>query len=151
MGKANIYTGIVMLIGCTYLIFEAHNLEYMIKNVPGPGFLPLWLGILLAFCALLMIYSGFRGKAKEKDKSCSNKKKIRNTVVVLGSAVIAMLLTKILGLLICVGLLTGYLSWALGMKNLKTDILLGILTPVVFWIIFTAALDIQFPVGIFGF
>lgn len=152
MRKADIYTSIIVMMGCAYIFYSALDLQYMLEDgVPGPGFLPIWISSLIFFCMLLQLILSLRKKAEPGEKSCFSKESVRNALVLIGSSAVAMLLSHLLGMLVCLGLLVGYLSWMLGMKNWKVDVALAICIPLIFWAVFSVFLEVQFIQGIFGF
>ena len=51
MGVANLLAGIVVLLFGSLVAFSASQLPYKGEYGPGPGFLPLWIGIALIGCA----------------------------------------------------------------------------------------------------
>ena len=55
MRIADLLSGIVVFLLGVALIFFSRQLSYMSEYGPGPGFLPLWLGIGLVGCALFVI------------------------------------------------------------------------------------------------
>jgi hypothetical protein len=134
-----------------YFIWDAISMEYVIDGVPGPGFFPLWIAILMGVIALFILYDAARNKSEENKKPIFNKKFWRNTGIVIGGSVISMLLMYIIGVLAAVGLLTGFLSWALGTKGYKINLSLTVFTPLAFWLIFEQALQVNLPKGLLGF
>ena len=58
--------GLICLGLSVWLIAEAMRFEYMLKFTPGPGFAPMWVGILLGAFSLYLIVDSFlwtrRGK-----------------------------------------------------------------------------------------
>ena len=51
-----------------WLIIEALRYDYMTKFTPGPGFAPLWVGILLGLFSLYLIVDSYRGKSGGKEE-----------------------------------------------------------------------------------
>ncbi|MBZ4654436.1 MAG: hypothetical protein JG781_1777 [Peptococcaceae bacterium] len=152
MKGANIITSIVLLLFGAYVIWDAIKMEYIIDNVPGPGFLPLWTGIFIIGLAFLMLYNNTLGNKPDSTKDPSfDKTFLRNVLVVIGSSTLAMVLVKVVGMLVAIGLLTGFLSWATGTKNMKVNAALTVVTPFIFWLVFEKALEVNFPNGLFGF
>ncbi|ATW27414.1 tripartite tricarboxylate transporter TctB family protein [Candidatus Formimonas warabiya] len=150
MRRANIITAALLLISSIYIIWEATRMEYMVDNVPGPGFLPLWCGVLLCFLAVLLLLTNIK-KSTYNAAPMFNKKIYKNMGAVIGASSIAMFLVKFLGMLVCIGLLTGVLCWAFGNKNLKTCVMITIFLPLGFWLLFIKALGVILPQGLLGF
>lgn len=153
MRKANIITSLIFVTCSLYIMVQSLGMEYMDKDgVPGPGFVPMWAGALIGMLSLLMLYMNTIGNRPDSNKEqVFDKRFVKNAATLLGASAIAMALVPVLGMLTCIGLLTGYLSRALGTKNIKANIAMAVLTPVAFWLVFTLALEVRFPEGLLGF
>jgi putative tricarboxylic transport membrane protein len=153
MRRANIITAILMLMFAGYVFIDSIRMEYMTSDkVPGPGFIPLWIAILIGIVSLLILLFNAVINRSDTDKSPRfNLRFFSNTLKVIGGSSLSMICVKFLGMLISIGLLTGFLSWSMGTKGWKTNLLLTVLTPVFFYLIFQKALEVNFPQGIFGF
>lgn len=153
MRRANTITAILMLLFASYVFVDSIHMEYITKdNVPGPGFIPLWTGVLIAVVALLVLfYNVILNKPDSTESPKFDRKFWENSLKVIGGSAVSLLLVKLLGMLISIGLLTGFLSWTLGTKSWKINLLLMILTPVFFYFVFQQALEVNFPQGMFGF
>lgn len=153
MKKANIITSLVLLVMSVYIVIMSYGYGYHDEEgLPAAGFVPLWTGAMIGLLSLIMLYSNTIGNRPDSNKTkVFDKRFYKNLLVLLGSSIVAMLLVPVIGMLAAIGLLTGYISWALGTKNMKMNIALMVLTPVAFWLVFSKLLEIQFPAGIFGF
>lgn len=153
MRKENIVTSIVLLIVSAYIIMQSIGMEYKNEDgIPGPGFIPLWAGAILGFLSLLNLYQNMFGTgAKDTKKAIFDKQFFQSVAKLLGASVVAMSLVKFLGMLTCIGLLTGYLSRILGLKKSKVNIAIAVLTPAVFWLVFSVGLEMRLPEGPLGF
>jgi len=68
MWHANVIAGVaVFLLGITTTILAWTTLPYTGDFGPGPGFLPLWLGITLMVCAIPIVITDLR-TANESEK-----------------------------------------------------------------------------------
>jgi putative tricarboxylic transport membrane protein len=64
MRHANIISGVaVFLVGIATTYFGS-RLPYTMEFSPGPGFLPLWLGIILMISSLFVIVADLRNKER---------------------------------------------------------------------------------------
>ena len=52
--KRDLLSGIVLASFGSFLIYEAQRLPYRSEFGPGPGFLPLWIGIGIVACSAVM-------------------------------------------------------------------------------------------------
>lgn len=55
MRLADLIGGVVVLILGLAVVFFSLQLTYYSEYGPGPGFLPLWLGVVLIGCAIFVI------------------------------------------------------------------------------------------------
>ena len=60
MKKAEIVTGLVMLVACAVAVFAMRDLPYWIEFTPGPAFAPLWVAGGGAVLSLLLILAARR-------------------------------------------------------------------------------------------
>ena len=67
MGVANLLAGIVVLLFGSVVTFFASRLPYRAEYGPGPGFLPLWIGMVLVGCAIVTIVKAVRQTDKKKE------------------------------------------------------------------------------------
>ncbi len=58
MKKADMITGIVLLVLSGYVIWESWLMPPSATFGPGAGFLPFWLGVLLAVLAVILFVAG---------------------------------------------------------------------------------------------
>lgn len=152
MRRANIVTSLVVLVIAAYIMYEAISMDYILDNVPGPGFIPLWTGGLMALIALVMLYrNAVLNKPESSKPPGFNRDFWRISGIVIGGSAAGMLLVYVIGMLAALGVLTGFLSWALGTKSKVTNVVLAVATSVVFWLLFEVALEVSFPKGIMGF
>ena len=68
VGVANLLAGIVVLLFGSLVAFSASQLPYKGEYGPGPGFLPLWIGIALIGCAIAAILKAARQVGREKGR-----------------------------------------------------------------------------------
>lgn len=153
MKRANIVSSIFLLIIAILIFGSSVKMQYLTKDgVPGPGFMPLWTSVFIGIVALLILYMNIVRNKPDSDKNPEFDKKFwLNSVKVLGVSAACLLITKLTGMLAAIGLMTGFLSWLFGTKSTKTNILLVIIPPVVFYFVFQVGLEIIFPKGLLGF
>lgn len=153
MWQGNIAAAAFFLLGGIYIIYASLQMGYMSGKVPGPGFISFWCGVLIGLLSILLLINLIFSK-NNKDKvkeAVFNRKNLKNIGTVIGASAIAMFLVRFLGMLISIGLLTGFLSWSFGNKNLKSTILIAVLTSLGFWVLFVKVLILTFPRGLLGF
>jgi putative tricarboxylic transport membrane protein len=61
MRRADLVTGLALLVfGVGYAVIAWRAYPYWSSTGPGSGFLPVWVGAVMAALALLLVLSGFR-------------------------------------------------------------------------------------------
>lgn len=152
MRKVNKITGFVFFILGILIIVGSSKLEYVRNGLPGPGFFPLWLGIIIAFLALgLIITSFFKNKKSKDDFFEITKKELNKVIIIISSSVLCIFFTQIIGLIPSLGLMTGAIAFLLGENRLKVIISLTILTPIVLYLIFVVGLKVRMPMGLLNY
>jgi hypothetical protein len=162
----------LLLVFAAFVIVEARALPYWTASAPGPGFVPFWLGVLLALASVAMFVRTF-GRAKalphrsEADLSsaASAKEEVRTdfesglpdrattfrVAIVVGLTAAAAALSLVLGLVLTSGMFMGatlaYLRPRHGLANSAA----ALLTPIVVWLLFVRWLAVPLPAGPFGF
>lgn len=139
--------GVVLLLGLAVIYFSS-QLEYYSEFGPGPGFLPLWVGICITGCAIPLIVKLLRKHDKE---GVFFKPKTREGFKILLLIVATFLLLPFSGFSIGFGLFAGVTmrvmgkhSW-IGCGLTAIGIALGIRFVFAHW------LSIPLPTGIVGF
>lgn len=126
-------------------------MKYLDDGVPGPGFWPIWVAILIGGLSLILLYGAIRSRPDSTSKPVFTKEFWRNSAIVIGGSAIIMLLVQFIGMLAGIGILVGFLSWMMGTKSYRTNVALAVLSPVFFWLVFEKALDVRLPIGLLGF
>jgi len=67
MKKADRIFGIFCFGISLWLILEGMRWDYTTGFTPGPGFLPLWLGVVLGLLSLSLVYNSYKRKAAQDD------------------------------------------------------------------------------------
>lgn len=147
MRIADLLGGIVVLLLGVALIFFSRQLSYMSEYGPGPGFLPLWLGIGLVGCALFVILKNLKENA-EADKFFKPRTKL--AVKMLVTILITFLLFPVLGFPIGLALFTGFTMRIMGKHSLILCSISAVLTAVGIHFIFGQLLYIPLPTGMIG-
>lgn len=135
-----------------YVVVEASRLAYFSEyGGPGPGFLPLWLGIGLFFLGLLMISLNLFGPPRD---TSSDARPWLGTGRALGGwagLIGAIALLPLLGFNLSFGLLTGYLLCVVDRRSLWATFTVALGLMLGFHLVFSFALGVPLPVGPLGF
>lgn len=153
MKKADVITGIVLLILSAYVIGEAWRMPQSGTFGPGAGFLPFWVGVIFAILAVLLLASAWTRKATEKDTTSPfpGKKALLAITGVLGGLVAYILLIDVLGFLVDTFLYVAFLLGVVERERWRMTVSVALLTTVGLYVIFQVLLTIGLPKSMFGF
>jgi putative tricarboxylic transport membrane protein len=133
------------------IIFQALAWTYLTPDGPGPGFFPLWAGIgitvLSAGVAFFHIYAVFNEQPVERTNWDGSAR-------VLGGwagLAVAIALLKPAGFVVSFFLLTLFLVFFVFRRRFITAFAVGIGSCAGFWLVFEKLLDVQLPIGPWGF
>ena len=147
MWHARVFGGLAVLALGIVVIFFARQLPYHSDYGPGPGFLPSWIGYVLAACAVIVTAQELRAA---NNKENFFQPKTRMAVKVLGIIVITFLLFPVLGFSVGFGLFIYGAMWLMGGHRWVTCGVAGIATAVSIHFLFGYWLSIPLPTGLVG-
>jgi putative tricarboxylic transport membrane protein len=119
---------------------------------PGAGFLPFWLGALLALLSVLLIVDAFRRSVVPAPKAVFPSGKVLLTLgAAMASLAVYILTLEILGFLLGTGLLTAFLLGVVEREKWYTTILVAVLNSAGLYLVFQILLGVNLPTNRFGF
>ena len=148
--NGDVVSGAILMALGTYIVIQASIWPYYEVNGPGPGFFPLWYGILMIALSLGLIVSTAR---KPKAKGGENIFTIgtRHALIVWLGLVVCLVAMVWLGFNIAFALFTLFIvTYVLG-RPLRTGIITGVLSSASFYILFAWVLGVQLPTSPWGF
>ncbi len=153
MKKADLITGVVLLVLSGFVIWEASQMPPSATFGPGSGFLPFWLGVLLAALATILFVSAWRRPATEKDSESvfPGKHALFAITSVLVGLAGYILLIEVLGYLVDTFLFIVFLMKAVEREKWPLTLMVAVGTTAVLFITFKFLLRITLPSNIFGF
>jgi putative tricarboxylic transport membrane protein len=133
------------------IIFQALAWTYLTPDGPGPGFFPLWAGIgitvLSAGIAFFHIYAVFNEQPVER----TNWDGSARVLAGWAGLAVAIALLKPAGFVVSFFLLTLFLVFFVFRRRFITALAVGIGSCAGFWLVFEKLLDVQLPIGPWGF
>jgi len=151
MNKSEIFSGLIVVAIGVALGIEAYRLPYMVEDVPGPGFLPLWLagGILIAGATILM--KSLRGAGHSLPGiTWPDGWGWRQVLTMLGSLGVSLLLLTKLGFFITTTAFMALMIYSLGGRSWPTLIFAPIAAAGILYLVFAVWLNVPLPQGLFG-
>jgi putative tricarboxylic transport membrane protein len=154
--RAEAAAAAVLLAAGAIVASAARTLPYWQGYAPGPGFFPLWLGILLAAAAAIELARALvpRAPAATGIDDASADLEIRltgRTAILAVLSVAAALLVIPLGFVLAIGVFVALASWVLAPQARLANAAATLGIPFGIWLIFAAWLGVPLPRGPLGF
>jgi putative tricarboxylic transport membrane protein len=152
MRKADRIFGVVGLLLALWCYLESRKFDYMTQFTPGPGFLPFWVGIVLAALSCYLLLDTVVRKPSDKD----NKKILpeRHALLRIGAIMLMLIAAtaamKYLGFPLTLALFTAVILSKLEHYSLLKSVGYGIAYAAVTWLVFEYMLTMGFPKGFLG-
>jgi putative tricarboxylic transport membrane protein len=134
-----------------YVAWEAWEWPYMTKDGPGPGFFPLWIGILLVGLAALLIVLQVADASAGKPVEKTNWAGTRPALVGWGALGVAALLLEPAGFVASYLFLSVVLLRVIFRRSWASTVLVSVVSTACFWGLFVKLLEVRLPVGPWGF
>jgi putative tricarboxylic transport membrane protein len=153
MKKADIITAIILLVFSGYVIQESWRMPPSATFGPSAGFLPLWLGVLLAVLATILLLTSWTRPASEKDSEpiFPGKQALLSIILVMVGLAAYILLIEVLGFVVDTFLFIVFLMKAVEHEKWPLTLIIGVGTTVVLFVTFQILLQITLPSNMFGF
>lgn len=152
MRKADRITGVIVLLFSIYLMEESWRMPPSATFGPGAGFLPFWLGALMALLSILLLVNAFRSSVKPPTKPVfPSGRTLLSLGAVIAGLTVYILTLEILGFLVGTALLTGYLLGFVEREKWYTTVLVAVLNSAGLYVVFQVLLGVNLPANRFGF
>jgi putative tricarboxylic transport membrane protein len=152
MRKADRIFGVIGLGLSLWCYLESTKFDYMTQFTPGPGFMPFWVGVILALLSCYLLFDTFRRKAGKKDDA-----KIlpeRPALYRVGAIMLLLFGVKFsmnfLGFPLTLVLFTTAILLFLERYSVLKSVGYGIAYSAVTWFVFQYILAMGFPKGFLG-
>lgn len=147
MWLADLIGGVFVLIFGLAVVFFSSQLNYYSEFGPGPGFLPLWVGIIITACAIYVIIDLLKKHAGTGEFF---KLRTRLGLQIFITIIITFLLLPLLGFSIGLALFIGVTMRMMGKHRWVPCGLTVIVTAIGIRFIFISWLTIPLPQGLIG-
>jgi len=152
MKKADRIFGVIGLGLSLWCYLESTKFNYMTEFTPGPGFMPFWVGVILAALSCYLLFDTFRRKPSEEDEKSilpARHALYRVGFIFLMLFVVRMVM-PLLGFPITVFLFVAAILLFLERYGILKSIGYGIAYAAVTWLIFEYFMQMGFPKGFLG-
>lgn len=135
-----------------WLILESQKFSYTSKFGPGPGFLPFWLGIILASIALFSFVGTISGKRRDEEDEprlpgwASLSRVGLIMLIMVGFA----LVVNTLGFILTVFLFVSILLFALEGVGAMKSLFYGMIFSAFVFLVFLYWMELDLPKGLLG-
>jgi len=152
MKKADQWSGIALSILSAGMISAALRLPYGNLHNPGPGFFPLWLGVILGGMSIALFVQTTRGKESERTLKEILEEDVRwgKVLLVLGALILYGFLMDTIGFLIVTFLLMIVLLKFIEPQPWKVVIAWALGGSVGSYLIFEVWMKLRLPKGFLG-
>ena len=152
MKKADQWSGLALSILAAGMISAALRLPYGNLHNPGPGFFPLWLGVILGSMSIAFFVQTTRGKESERTLKEILEEDVRwgKVLLVLGALILYGFLMDTIGFLIVTFLLMIVLLRFIEPQPWKVVIGWALAGSVGSYLIFEVWMKLRLPKGFLG-
>ncbi|MGH7833153.1 MAG: tripartite tricarboxylate transporter TctB family protein [Candidatus Binatia bacterium] len=134
-----------------FVAYTGFALPYSSEFGPGPGFLPLWLGLAILILALGLASVTQFGSAGETDEDSGSWFGTGRALSAWLALTVSIALLPKLGFALSFALLAAFLIVALDRRRLWIALCVGVSMAAAFHLIFVTALGASLPSGPWGF
>lgn len=141
--------GFLLLAFAVYIHVVSRSMEYATAGVPGPGFVPFWISLILGVAAVLILIGSWRHPLS--GRLITDRTVLWRTVLFgLGMVAVVMLL-PFLGMIVTLALFILAAVPLLGARNRLHIAAAVVLVPGFVYCLFRFVLQIPLPAGPWGF
>ena len=152
MKRADRSFGVIGLGLSLWCYLESTKLTYMAQFTPGPGFMPFWVGVVLALLSIYLIANSFLRKTGKKDnaKLLPEKHALYRVGTIMLMLFCVIFSMNILGFPLTLVLFTTAILLLLERYSVLKSVGYGIAYAAVTWFVFQYILAMGFPKGFLG-
>jgi putative tricarboxylic transport membrane protein len=148
MRRGEILSGAALAALGLFVGRESLRWEVLNEAGPGPGFFPLVYGVLMVILSVVLILRAAAARpVPGAEDQLTNWRGIVAALTVWVAFVATIPLMSYFGFLIAVGLLMAFVTRFIYARSIRYSVAAAILTPALYYAIFTKALQVRLPVG----
>lgn len=137
--------GFLLLAFAVYIHVGAWAMEYATAGVPGPGFVPFWISLILGIAAVLILIGSWSRPLS--GRLIADRTVLWRTVIFGISMVAVVMLLPLLGMILTLALFILVAVPLLGARNRVPIAAAVVLVPAFVFCLFHFVLQIPLPVG----
>lgn len=151
LDRSELVAAVLLVALGIFIAAQAWDWPYLTKDGPGPGFFPLWIGLLLAALSILLVAlqlrEGAAGKAPPKTDWGGTGRVLIGWLAVMVSAA----LLQPAGFVVSYVLLTAFLIIVVFRQRWTAAAAVSLGSAAAFWLLFVKVLNVRLPAGPWGF
>lgn len=136
---------------CVVYTILCTQLEVGSFSTPGPGFVPVFLGVIGTILSTSLTVLSFREQLEKKEGQSGDKSNLIRLGLYILACFAFLPMFDFLGSLLSVFILVALLSRISGLKGWWKSVLLGLITSVLFYCLFAMVLQVPLPQGVISF
>ena len=137
-GSPDFWSGLALAALGGYIVYTARGWEYLGQDGPGPGFFPVWYGVVMLVLSLILVFSSKQGEKLDW-------RRIGRALVAWAAFAGAVALVKLAGFLVAFAALTFFIVAVMYRRPLVTAALVAIGVTAGFYVVFPLALGVALP------
>ena len=150
MRRADQVSGVLLLLFGAGFIVGGRQFPYWTPNGPGSGFLPFWLGLVMAGLATILVVRASR-QAEPGASWLPGGRALARLVVVIVATMVFIWVLPILGMTVTTAVFMVVLLRFLEGHTWTATLGVAVATAAANWLVFIRWLNVPFPPGLLGF
>lgn len=154
MNKAETAAGAVFVVIGAWILRDAVKMPYFVEGVPGPGFLPLWIGLGIIVSGVVLTGKGIWPRLATPDAESATWPQAagwRRVVLMLGAMAVSLVVLEKLGFMVTTTLFMAVVVFGLGARSWWVLATVPLVSAVALFVIFAVWLRVPLPKGILTF
>jgi putative tricarboxylic transport membrane protein len=149
--EVDIAVGTILALVGVWILLQSLQLDFYVERVPGPGFFPTVLGILLVLVSGALVVTRLRGNRERFPAfSLPTRGQSRRSLGLWLAILAATFLVGIVGFLPAMLSLVGVIMLGIEGRRGVTTIVTIVLTPLLAYLLFGQLLQVRLPTGLWG-
>jgi len=151
LDKSELVTALLLLVLGVYISAEAWQWPYLSKDGPGPGFFPLWTGILIMALAAVQVGIAVVQAAQPELPKAIHWKGSGRVFIGWAGLMVSIALLEWAGFIVSFLLLCLFLVMGVFRRSFVAAMAVGLGASIGFWGLFAKLLQVRLPAGPWGF